>query len=117
MRTSRPVRIRGGGMDVVGNFSPGEPDGEGRESPDFPRSVARAAGELSHLIGEYGGTISGMTFPDEPGRRVARVPGEARWDTSQLPAAVEWVVQFAAAGGVGAGALALLKSKSRRKLI
>jgi hypothetical protein len=98
-------------------ISPDEPNGEGRESPQFRRSVARAAGELSQLIGEYGGAIEGMTFAEEHARREHRIPGEAQWDTGQLPAAVAWAVQFAAAGGVEAGAVALLKSKSRRKII
>jgi hypothetical protein len=99
-------------------FSPDDPHGGSRESPQFNRSVARAAGELSQLMRAYGGTIASMTFPEAHGEHTHRMrAGEARWDTSQVPAAVEWVVHFAAAGGITAGAVALLKSKSRRKMI
>jgi hypothetical protein len=78
--------------------------------------VAQAAGELSQLVSKCGGSIASMTFPEEP-RGSARRSGEAHWDTSQLPAALEWVVHFAAGAGAGAGALAFLRSGSRRKMV
>src|SRR5262249_31548242 len=85
------------------------------ESPDFHRSVAAAAGELSLLVQQAGGQIVGMTFEehDQADHLERNAPhGEARWDGSQLPQAISWIVTFAGASG----AFIFLRTNGREKL-
>jgi hypothetical protein len=91
-------------------------DGNGRSSTAFNRSVAEAAGELLTLAKQFGGEVTKMTFAEkdeamtpENIRRAVQSAGRAHWDTSQLPHAIHWVIEFGASGAGAAGAWKFLQ--------
>jgi hypothetical protein len=84
--------------------------GKSERSPRFNRSVLEAQAELSQLVAKYGGSVTRI-FTDEgwEDRRDLERWGWAHWDAGQLPDVIQWVIDFAAAGGGAVGAWKFLK--------
>ena len=87
-----------------------------QSSVAFNRSVAEASGKLLMLAEQFGGEITKMTFAEEDEamtpeniRRSIEAAGKAHWDTSQLPHAIHWIIEFGASGAGAVGAWKFLQ--------